>query len=89
MGNFSRNEDKLLDCDLGVVDETPMVDVLLMYATLQALPKTSGLIITRSRIAHEIFFEVHIGAHCAIPSMWMVCGWRMLRKFQRSARLKS
>lgn len=56
MGKFSRNEDKLLDCDLGVVDETPMVDVLLMYATLQALPKTSGLIITRSRIAHEKSF---------------------------------
>jgi exodeoxyribonuclease V alpha subunit len=43
-GRFSRNEDKPLDCDLLVVDETSMVDVLLMYALLRALPKTSGLI---------------------------------------------
>jgi exodeoxyribonuclease V alpha subunit len=43
-GRFSRNEDKLLDCDLLIVDETSMVDVLLMYALLRALPKTSALI---------------------------------------------
>ncbi len=43
-GRFSRNEDKPLDCDLLVVDETSMVDVLLMYALLRALPKTSALI---------------------------------------------
>jgi exodeoxyribonuclease V alpha subunit len=43
-GRFSRNEDKPLDCDLLIVDETSMVDVLLMYALLRALPKTSGLI---------------------------------------------
>jgi len=33
-GRFSRNEDKPLDCDLLIVDETSMVDVLLMYALL-------------------------------------------------------
>jgi exodeoxyribonuclease V alpha subunit len=43
-GRFSRNEDQPLDCDLLIVDETSMVDVLLMYALLRALPKTSGLI---------------------------------------------
>jgi exodeoxyribonuclease V alpha subunit len=43
-GRFLRNEDKPLDCDLLVVDETSMVDVLLMYALLRGLPKTSGLI---------------------------------------------
>ncbi len=43
-GRFSRNEDKPLDCDLLIVDETSMVDVLLMYALLRALPKNSGLI---------------------------------------------
>jgi exodeoxyribonuclease V alpha subunit len=43
-GRFSRNEDKPLDCDLLIVDETSMVDVLLMYALLRALPKTSALI---------------------------------------------
>jgi exodeoxyribonuclease V alpha subunit len=43
-GRFLRNEDKPLDCDLLIVDETSMVDVLLMYALLRALPKNSGLI---------------------------------------------
>jgi exodeoxyribonuclease V alpha subunit len=44
-GRFLRNEDKPLECDLLIVDETSMVDVLLMYALLRALPKNSGLII--------------------------------------------
>jgi exodeoxyribonuclease V alpha subunit len=43
-GRFSRNEDNPLECDLLIVDETSMVDVLLMYALLRALPKSSGLI---------------------------------------------
>jgi exodeoxyribonuclease V alpha subunit len=43
-GRFTRNEDKPLDCQLLIVDETSMVDVPLMYALLRALPKTSGLI---------------------------------------------
>src|ERR1019366_1065475 len=43
-GRFQRNEDKPLECDLLIVDETSMVDVLLLYALLRALPKTSGLI---------------------------------------------
>jgi exodeoxyribonuclease V alpha subunit len=43
-GRFSRNEDKPLDCDLLIVDETSMVDVLLLYALLRALPTTSALI---------------------------------------------
>jgi exodeoxyribonuclease V alpha subunit len=44
-GRFSRNEDKPLDCDLLIIDETSMVDVLLMYAVLRALPKASALIL--------------------------------------------
>jgi exodeoxyribonuclease V alpha subunit len=44
-GKFLRTEDQPLDCDLLIVDETSMVDVLLMYALLRALPKTSGLIL--------------------------------------------
>ena len=43
-GRFSRDENNPLECDLLIVDETSMVDVLLMYALLRALPKTSGLI---------------------------------------------
>jgi exodeoxyribonuclease V alpha subunit len=44
-GKFLRNEDQPLECNLLIVDETSMVDVLLMYALLRALPKTSGLIL--------------------------------------------
>ena len=33
-GGFRRSEDNPLDCDLLVVDETSMVDVLLMQALL-------------------------------------------------------
>jgi len=44
-GRFSRNEDNPLECDLLIVDETSMVDVLLMYALLRALAKNSALIL--------------------------------------------
>jgi exodeoxyribonuclease V alpha subunit len=43
-GRFSRNEENPLECDLLIVDETSMVDVLLMYALLRALPKSSALV---------------------------------------------
>jgi exodeoxyribonuclease V alpha subunit len=36
-GRFVRNEDKPLECNLLIVDETSMVDVLLMHALLRAL----------------------------------------------------
>jgi exodeoxyribonuclease V alpha subunit len=44
-GRFLRNDDKPLDSDLLIVDETSMVDVPLMYALLRALPKASALIL--------------------------------------------
>ena len=37
-GGFRRSEDNPLDCDLLVVDEASMVDVLLMQALLKAVP---------------------------------------------------
>lgn len=43
-GRFLRNEDRPLECDLLIVDETSMVDVLLLSALLKALPRNSGLI---------------------------------------------
>jgi exodeoxyribonuclease V alpha subunit len=43
-GKFVRNEDKPLECDLLIVDETSMVDILLMHALLRALPRGAGLI---------------------------------------------
>ena len=37
-GGFKRRSDYPLDCDLLVVDEMSMVDVLLMRALLRAVP---------------------------------------------------
>jgi exodeoxyribonuclease V alpha subunit len=44
-GGFRRKDDNPLDCDLLVVDETSMVDVLLMYALLKAVPDNSALLV--------------------------------------------
>ena len=39
-GGFKRGDDNPLDCDLLVVDETSMVDVMLMQALMKAVPDT-------------------------------------------------
>jgi exodeoxyribonuclease V alpha subunit len=44
-GRFSRDEANPLACDLLVVDETSMVDVLLMHSLVRALPDRAGLIL--------------------------------------------
>ena len=44
-GGFRRGEDNPLDCDLLVVDEASMVDVMLMQALLRALPDSTALLI--------------------------------------------
>ena len=44
-GGFKRNVEHPLDCDLLVVDETSMVDVLLMHALLKAVPETAALLV--------------------------------------------
>ena len=44
-GGFKRGEDNPLDCDLLVVDETSMVDVLLMQALMKALPDRAALLL--------------------------------------------
>ena len=44
-GGFKRNQEKPLDCDLLVVDETSMVDVLLMRSLLEAVPDRAALLI--------------------------------------------
>ena len=44
-GGFKRDEENPLECDLLVVDEASMVDVLLMRALLKALPDRSALLI--------------------------------------------
>jgi exodeoxyribonuclease V alpha subunit len=44
-GGFKRGDDNPLDCDLLVVDETSMVDVLLMQALLKAVPEKAAMLI--------------------------------------------
>lgn len=46
VGNkFARNEHNKLDCDLLIVDEMSMVDILLMDSLLAALPKGARLVL--------------------------------------------
>jgi exodeoxyribonuclease V alpha subunit len=44
-GGFKRGEDNPLNCDLLVIDETSMVDVMLMQALLRAVPNKAALLI--------------------------------------------
>jgi exodeoxyribonuclease V alpha subunit len=44
-GAFKRNADNAFDCDLLVVDEASMVDVLLMQALVKAIPDHAALLI--------------------------------------------
>jgi exodeoxyribonuclease V alpha subunit len=44
-GGFTRNQSRPLECDLLVVDETSMVDVLLMNNLLRALPPNASLLL--------------------------------------------
>jgi ATP-dependent exoDNAse (exonuclease V) alpha subunit len=44
-GGFQRDAEYPLECDLLVVDETSMVDVLLMQALLKAVPDDAALLI--------------------------------------------
>ncbi len=43
-GGFKRGDDNPLDCDLLLVDETSMVDVMLMQALPKALPNPAALL---------------------------------------------
>ncbi len=44
-GSFKRGEEHPLECELLVVDETSMVDVMLMQALLKAVPPEAALLI--------------------------------------------
>jgi exodeoxyribonuclease V alpha subunit len=44
-GGFKRGDDNPLDCDLLVVDEASMVDVMLMQALTKAVPEKAALLI--------------------------------------------
>jgi exodeoxyribonuclease V alpha subunit len=45
VGGFKRDADNTLDCDLLVVDEASMVDVMLMQALMKAVPENAALLI--------------------------------------------
>ena len=44
-GGFKRNANNPLECDLLVIDETSMVDVMLMQALMKAIPDNAALLI--------------------------------------------
>ncbi|SPE29766.1 hypothetical protein SBA6_1160002 [Candidatus Sulfopaludibacter sp. SbA6] len=44
-GRFARNESNPLDCELVVMDEASMVDVVLMHSVLKAVPFRASLIL--------------------------------------------
>ena len=44
-GGFQKNEEFQLECDLIILDEASMIDSLLMYHLLKAIPKNATLII--------------------------------------------
>jgi len=44
-GGFQRHEDRHLDCDVLVIDESSMIDTLLMYHLLKAIPPFATLIL--------------------------------------------
>jgi exodeoxyribonuclease V alpha subunit len=44
-GGFKRGDDNPLDCDLLVIDETSMVDVMLMQSLIKAVPEGAALLI--------------------------------------------
>lgn len=43
-GGFKRNRESPLDCDLIIIDEASMIDTLLMYNLLKALPDSARVI---------------------------------------------
>jgi exodeoxyribonuclease V alpha subunit len=44
-GGFKRGSEQPLECDLLVVDETSMIDTMLMQALMRAMPDTAALLI--------------------------------------------
>ncbi len=44
-GRFTRNESNPLKCDLLIIDESSMIDVLLMHSLLKAVPEAAGLVL--------------------------------------------
>ncbi|MDR1333780.1 MAG: ATP-dependent RecD-like DNA helicase [Holosporaceae bacterium] len=44
-GKFKRNEDNQLACDLIILDEASMIDAMLMYNSIKAIPKSAILIL--------------------------------------------
>ena len=71
-GGFKRNADNPLECDLLVIDETSMVDVMLMQALLKAVPDNAALLI--------------VGDIDQLPSVGSGSGSGRHHRFRRGAR---
>ena len=52
-GGFKRGDDNPLDCDLLVIDETSMVDVMLMQAFMKAVPDTAREVCAGAPLGHH------------------------------------
>ena len=44
-GGFKKNDEEPLDCDLLIIDEASMIDIILMHHLLKAVPPTATLIL--------------------------------------------
>lgn len=45
VGGFKRNRENPLECDLIIIDEASMIDTLLLYSLLKAIPSSSRVIL--------------------------------------------
>ena len=69
-GGFKRNEENPLDCDLLVIDETSMVDVLLMQGLLKAIPDDTALLIY---VPLDIAMDIALcHVHPGVRRKWLV-----------------
>ena len=69
-GGFKRNEENPLDCDLLVIDETSMVDVLLMQGLVKAIPDDTALLIY---VPLDIAMDIALcHVHPGVRRKWLV-----------------
>jgi hypothetical protein len=83
-GGFKRNANNPLDCDLLVVDEAPMVDVMLMQALVKATPDSAALLIvadidqhTFNAQRHLVSARTHRSLRAEATSTWRVAAGRL------------
>jgi exodeoxyribonuclease V alpha subunit len=73
-GGFKRGGDNPLDCDLLVVDETSMVDVMLMQALIKAVPDHAALLIVGDIDQLPPSAQVRSWPTSSLPMLCPSCG---------------